>query len=106
MTAQSWRAHRYPLPGFCDSDSVPLTDFRFSFLALGGFVYWNQGGHICGVNSLSNGDGIYFEGPYALKSPTLRSYLYDAGRVEEATSAALATSAMAWPARESTKSAM
>ena len=78
-------AFAYPLPGFCDTGSIPLTDFRYCFLALGGFIYFGRGGHICGVNALTLGDGLFFEGPYALKSATLRSYLYDAGRVEEAT---------------------
>ena len=79
----------YPLPGFCDTNAIPLTDFRYCFLALGGFVYWSRSGHICGVNALTVGEGMFFEGPYALKSATLRSYLYDTGRVEEATMASL-----------------
>ena len=82
-------AFAYPLPGFCDAGSVPLSDYRFCFLALGGFIYWGHGGYILGVNALTMGEGLYFEGPYALKSTTLRSYLYDAGRVEEATAEAL-----------------
>ena len=59
-----------------------LSDPRFSFLALGGFVFWARGGVICGVQALTLGEGLHFEGPFPLQSSGLRNYLYDTGRVE------------------------
>ena len=50
---------------------------------LGFFVYLDQHGVVCGVSSLSRGDGLFFNGPFklwTLRVP-LRQHLYDARRV-------------------------
>ena len=86
---------------------IPLTATRFAFgyplddaqcanaddliytpavscCVLGFFIYVDRRGDVCGVCGLSNGDGLFFNGPFklwTLRVPQLRQHLHDAQRV-------------------------
>lgn len=62
-------------------------------LSVGGFVYWDEQGKVCGVNALQMGHGLHFAGPFLLQTQPgcrpLREKLHAAGRVVKVTLGAL-----------------
>ncbi len=78
-TATSF-AFAYPLEGVwheVDKSELNLLDPYHAFAAIGGFVYWDEHGAVCGVNALSDGPGLHLIGPYrlGLNSGALRAGL-------------------------------
>ena len=74
-------AFAYPLEGMrdeADSLELDLLDPLISFVAVGGFVYWDQAGRVCGINALCEGKGLHFNGPFRLGygAGALRELLY------------------------------
>ena len=52
-----------------------------SFLRLGGYVYWDAGGEVCGLRALVRGLTIHFSHPHPLTShPGVRKAIYAQGR--------------------------
>jgi len=79
----------YPVRSMTASQilKVNAADLCNNFVALGGFVYFS-GGKLVGVNALSSGFGLKFNGPLSLldhSCTALRSALYAAERVEQLT---------------------
>lgn len=76
-------AFGYPLDDANCADADDLADSFVACCVLGFYVYVDQHGMVCGVSSLSRGDGLFFNGPFklwTLRVP-LRQHLYDAWRV-------------------------
>ena len=67
-----------------------FSDAAKSFLQLGGFVYWDVSGNICGLRALKSGLGMHFSHPRLLEPhPYVRATLYSEHRVFPPTIASL-----------------
>lgn len=85
-------AFAYPLSGMSDASGAEnwnMADPCISFLALGGFVHFDNAMQVCGVRSLCQGDGLCFRGPLTFRWPALRDKLFREGRIQDVTLAPL-----------------
>lgn len=63
-------------------DAGNFADVALCFLRVGGYVYWDATGEVCGLRALKPGLGIHFSHPRLLQShPGVRKALFNQGRV-------------------------